>query len=85
MKSDKGLAINFRQEGKSYNEISKILGTPKSTLSLWLRKIDMPPEIRKKFWNDVKEKQAKSITEFNKKQAEKAKKKQKKYRKMLLK
>ena len=30
----------------------------------------MSPDVRKKFWNDIKERQSKSITDFNKKQAQ---------------
>jgi len=74
MRTDKNTATNLREQGKSYNEIANILKVPKSTLSVWLRDIKMSPEIRKKFWNDVKQRQAKSITEFNKKQGEKARK-----------
>ncbi|MDP2741458.1 MAG: hypothetical protein Q8O66_02110 [bacterium] len=74
MNKNKNLAIKLRKRGKSYNQIVKILGTPKSTLSLWLRDIKMSPDVRKKFWNDVKERQVKNITEFNKKLAEKARK-----------
>lgn len=74
MKKDKNFAIKLRKQGKSYNQIVKILGTPKSTLSLWLRNIKMSPDVRKRFWDDVKERQAKNITEFNKRMAEKARK-----------
>ncbi len=35
----------------------------------------MSPKVRKKFWDTVKERQSKSITEFNKKQGEEARKK----------
>jgi len=75
MRNDKHSAISLRKQGKSYNEISKILGTPKSTLSLWLKNVSMSPKVRKKFWDAVKERQSKSITEFNKKQGEYARKK----------
>lgn len=37
MRQDKKEAIQLRVAGKSYNEIQKLLGIPKSTLSLWLR------------------------------------------------
>ncbi|KKP32620.1 MAG: hypothetical protein A2360_02580 [Candidatus Staskawiczbacteria bacterium RIFOXYB1_FULL_32_11] len=74
MNKNKSIAIKLRRRGKSYNQIVKILGTPKSTLALWLRGVEMSPDIRKKFWDSVKERQSKSITEFNKKQSEKAKK-----------
>lgn len=72
MRKDKNLAISLRKQGKSYNEIAKILKAPKSTLSLWLRNIKMPVEIERKFWDETRKKWARSITEFNKKQAEAA-------------
>ncbi|MFH1966481.1 MAG: hypothetical protein ABII95_01265 [Patescibacteria group bacterium] len=75
MRQDKNKAISLRKGGKSYNEISKILGAPKSTLSLWLRNIKMSPEIEKKFLDRTKKKWSKSITEFNKKQGKIAKEK----------
>jgi len=37
MRSDKILAIKLRRENKSYNEIKKILGIPKSTLAGWFK------------------------------------------------
>ncbi|MEK7541047.1 MAG: hypothetical protein AAB529_02315 [Patescibacteria group bacterium] len=81
MNKNKNLAIKLRKQGKSYNEIVKTLGTPKSTLSLWLRNIEMSSKIRKKFWDDVKERQAKSIADFNRKQAEKARERAKEIQK----
>jgi len=74
MRQDKQKAISLRKRGKSYNEIAKILNVSKGTLSLWLRDIKMPPEIEKKFWDEARKKWARSITEFNKKQAEAARK-----------
>ena len=78
MRKDKNLAIGLRKQGKSYNEIAKILKAPKSTLSLWLRNIKMPLEIERKFWNKTRKKWAQSITEFNKKRAETVRQKAKK-------
>lgn len=37
MRNDKILAIKLRRQQKSYNEISKSLGIPKSTLSGWFK------------------------------------------------
>jgi len=81
MRKDKNLVIQLRKQGKSYNEIAKILKIPKSTLSLWLRNIKMPPGIEKKFWSKTREKWARNIIEFNKKRAEIAKQKAKKLQK----
>jgi predicted transcriptional regulator len=38
MREDKKSALQLRSLGKSYNEIKKLLGVPKSTLSDWLGK-----------------------------------------------
>ncbi len=69
MRSDKDKAVLLRKQGKSYNEITRILGIPKSTLSLWLKNIRMPADIKKKFWNKTREKWATNITKFNKERA----------------
>lgn len=37
MRKDKEKAYILRKEGKSYREISQVLGVPKSTLSCWLK------------------------------------------------
>jgi hypothetical protein len=47
MRPDKSLAVKLRREGKSYNEISKELGIPKSTLSGWFHKHPTSERIRK--------------------------------------
>ena len=77
MKTDKKLAISLRKRGKSYNEISKILKAPKSTLSFWLRDIKIPVRIEKKLWNKTRRKWAQNITAFNRKRAENARQKAK--------
>lgn len=82
MRKDKQIAITLRKQGKSYNEIAKFLKAPKSTLSLWLRSIKMPPEIERKFWNKTRRKWTKSITEFNKKRGRNARKKSEEYQKI---
>lgn len=40
-------AINLRFEGKSYGEINYVLGIPKSTLSYWLKNLNLPPSAQK--------------------------------------
>lgn len=69
MRQDKEKAILLRKQGKSYNEITEILGIPKSTLSFWLRNVKMPTEIEKEFWNKTRKKWAQNITTFNKERA----------------
>ncbi|MEA3272374.1 MAG: hypothetical protein U9P90_01755 [Patescibacteria group bacterium] len=73
MRNDKKKAISLRKKGKSYNEIVKILGTPKSTLSLWLKDIRMSSKIEKQFWGKVRKKWANHITSFSKRRAIEAK------------
>ncbi len=73
MRQDKQKAISLRKKGKSYNEINRILGVPKSTLSLWLKDVRMSPEIEKKFWSKTRKRWSKSITDFNKKRSKIAK------------
>jgi hypothetical protein len=41
MKTKKEEAIELRKSGKSYNDIRRILGTPKSTLSNWLNDVEL--------------------------------------------
>ncbi len=41
MRADKHLALKLRLRGKSYSEIQKTLGTPKSTLSAWLSNVTL--------------------------------------------
>jgi len=85
MRPDKNKAISLRKRGNSYNEISKILGVPKSTLSLWLRDIKMLPEVEKIFLDRIRKKWSKSITDFNKKQGEIAKEKSEKRKQIAMK
>ncbi|MCL4366519.1 helix-turn-helix domain-containing protein [Patescibacteria group bacterium] len=47
MRKDRHLAIKLRREGKSYNEIYKELGIPKSTLHLWFRNNGWSQEIKR--------------------------------------
>ncbi|MGB2762349.1 MAG: hypothetical protein WBC21_02290 [Minisyncoccales bacterium] len=82
MRKDKNFAIRLRKQGKSYNEIVKILKIPKSTLSYWLRDIKIPPEIKTKFWNRTRKKWAENIIKFNKKRARVAREKSEKFQKI---
>ena len=45
MRKDKEEALKLRSSGKSYNEISALLGVPKSTLSDWLKNHQWSREI----------------------------------------
>ena len=48
MRKDKNQALKLRLDGKSYNEISKILGVPKSTLSFWFTGLELSEKARKR-------------------------------------
>lgn len=48
MRTDKQEAIYLRLQGKSYTEISKLLGVPKSTLSGWLTNVTLPAKAKKR-------------------------------------
>jgi hypothetical protein len=59
-------AIRLRKQGKSYNEIVKILTVPKSTLSGWLKNVEIPERIKNEILSKAKKTWAKNITEYNK-------------------
>ncbi len=45
---EKFKAIDLRKSGKSYGEILKLINVSKSTISLWLRDIELSPEQKEK-------------------------------------
>lgn len=53
MRSDKFKAYKLRIVGRSYNEISQLLGVPKSTLSGWFADLKLPEEAMKRLKNRV--------------------------------
>lgn len=63
------MAIQMRREGKTYNEINRLLGIPKSTLSGWFEGLKIPLIIKRQLWNNNQRKWAESITNYNKKRA----------------
>jgi len=67
----KNKAIQLRNQGKSYNEINRILHIPKSTLSTWLKTIPFSVRIKDKNVQRSKAVWAKNIVEFNKRRSEK--------------
>lgn len=69
MYKDKEKAISLRLLGKSYNEISRQLTIPKSTLSSWFRKETWPKDFLSILWNKNKQTWARNITRFNKERA----------------
>lgn len=69
MRNDKAKAVQLRKQGKTYNEINRLLHIPKSTLSGWFNGLEIPERIKKRLWNNAQKKWAQSITNYNKKRA----------------
>ena len=53
MRSDRFKAYKLRMAGRSYNEIGRLLGVPKSTLSGWFTDLELPKEARKRIKDRV--------------------------------
>ena len=66
---DKILAIKMRRQGKTYNEINKLLSIPKGTLSGWFRGMELSLVVKNRLWTNNQKKWAQSITDYNKKRA----------------
>lgn len=48
MRSDKNKALKLRLVGRSYSEISKLTGASKSTLSVWLKGLELPEQAKER-------------------------------------
>ena len=59
----------MRRQGKTYNEINRLLDIPKSTLSGWFEGLEISARIKKRLWSNAQKKWAQSITNYNKKRA----------------
>lgn len=68
MRKDKEIAIKLRRSGKSYNQINKLTGVPKSTLSYWLKDLTISKKSQIKIDKRVFEKSIKSLIKRNKNQ-----------------
>lgn len=55
---EKELAIRFRRQGKTYGEIAKKMTVSKSTLSLWLREVEVPP----RFASRIRQKKLEAVS-----------------------
>ncbi len=77
MRLEKTEAIKLRKLGKSYNEITKLLKVPKSTLSYWLRDIVLSKKAKSRIRDRVYEKSVKALLRRNKEQTAVAEKKAK--------
>ncbi len=73
MRTDKQKAIKLRQSGKSYNQITKLLGIPKSTLSTWLKDLPLTSEASAKIISQGNFIAIKKLIKRNKQQSEIAK------------
>ena len=51
MRKDKDKALALRKQGKSYNEISRAFKIPKSTLSFWLKDVQLSKKAKKNLKN----------------------------------
>ncbi|MFH1769899.1 MAG: helix-turn-helix domain-containing protein [Parcubacteria group bacterium] len=68
MKNDKLKALKLRMKGRSYNEINKLLGIPKSTLSTWFSGLDIPDKAVKRLEQRVYKKSIEKLIARNKRQ-----------------
>lgn len=68
MRQDKDKALALRKQGKSYSEIQRSLGIPKSTLSVWLHNIAIPKAARKRLDNRASKKGTAALIKRNKEQ-----------------
>lgn len=66
MRKDKERAIKLRIQGISYNEISRELSIPKSTLSGWFKKLHSSEQVKQQNISGAKIIWAKNITAYNK-------------------
>lgn len=66
MRNDKNKALKLRLQGRSYNEITKSLGVPKSTLSGWFIGLELPDSVKERLNKRVYEKSIKAILKRNK-------------------
>lgn len=74
MREDKFIAIKLRKEGNSYNQISKKLGIPKSTLSFWLADLKISTKALQKIQERVHKGSLNGLIKRNKNQILLAKK-----------
>ena len=63
---EKELAIKLRLQGKSYNEIRKIVGVPsKGTISVWLKNLKLTPAARRRLKNHMERATKQGLLKFN--------------------
>lgn len=81
MRRDKNKALKLRLQGRSYNEMNKILGIPKATLSDWFRYLELPEKAKERIKNRVYEKSVLGLIKRNKLQTHIAEQRARKIRK----
>jgi len=67
-RTDKKRAIQLRRRGKSYNEIHRLLGTPKSTLSVWFQNLMLPAKLKQRLYDRSRSAGTKALVARNKRQ-----------------
>jgi len=73
MSNKKEKAIKLRKEGKSYSEINNELTIPKSTLSFWLKNLEIDSRLKEKLLQRAHKAGIEALIKRNKQQTQKAK------------
>jgi hypothetical protein len=68
MRNDKNTALKYRLQGKSYSEITKLLGVPKSTLSGWFYNLQLSERAKNRLQTKVHESSLRGLIKRNKQQ-----------------
>ncbi|MCK9379159.1 MAG: hypothetical protein M0P97_03370 [Candidatus Moranbacteria bacterium] len=68
MRKDKDIAVKLRKQGLSYNQISEKIKIPKSTLSYWLKDLEISEKAKNKIKERVNETAIKALIKRNKEQ-----------------
>ena len=68
MRSDKFKAYKLRVNGRSYSEIQKLLGIPKSTLSTWFTDLELPEKAKERLDQRAYQKSIAAILKHNRAQ-----------------
>lgn len=73
MQSLKQQAIQLRKQGNSYLQIQQAIQVSKSTLSLWLRDVEISSSLKEKIFQRGRKKSIEALVKRNKEQTQKAK------------
>lgn len=68
MRNDKNTALKYRLRGKSYNQITKLLGVPKSTLSGWFNGLQLSMKAKERLGARVREGSFEGLMKKNRQQ-----------------